>query len=90
MRCRAAFRLFDQHLISKSVCPNGEVSVGAWTNPLRNDFRTTHGLELLAEVGNRIHFQNWNGSPDGNQTLTDGQHRRKPVLRLNFRFGFAN
>jgi hypothetical protein len=57
---------------------------------LRNDFRTTHGLELLAEVGNRIHFQNWNGSPDGNQTLTDGQHRRKPVLRLNFRFGFAN
>ena len=66
MRCRrGAFRLFDQYLISKSVCPNGEVSIGAWTNHLRKDFLTTHGLELLAEVGNRIHFQHWNGGPDG-------------------------
>ena len=65
MRCRAAFRLFDQDLIFKSVCPKGELGVGARTNPLRKDFRTTHGLELLAEVGNRIHFQHWNGGPDG-------------------------
>lgn len=64
MRCGGAFRLFDQYLISKSVCPNGEVSVGARTNHLRKDFLTTHGLELLAEVGNRIHFQHWNGGPD--------------------------
>ena len=44
-------RLLDQYLISKSVCPNSEVSVGARTNHLRQDFLTTHGPELLAEVG---------------------------------------
>ncbi len=36
-----------------------------WTNHLRKNFLTTHGLELLAELGNRIHFQHWNGGRNG-------------------------
>jgi hypothetical protein len=42
--------------------PNDFIPVHGWTG--RKDFLTTHGLELLAEVGNRIHFQHWNGGPD--------------------------